>query len=112
MALLDIRDRLGRMGKTMAKVGLMEPIEDVRQGLSKELQEELDYDREMLQNAWKESEALMNADQINAFQEIVASLEKKDGKCFFIDAPGGSFFCLCLPQHTHTHFPTLLRSLL
>ncbi len=104
--LLDIQTRLARMNKTMEDVGMVEPVEDERVGLPRELQEELAYDRKFLNDAWVRDSKLMNADQKKAFTGIVDSLKKKDGKCFFIDAPGGLFFSLFsfflfIPKKSH-----------
>ncbi len=91
-ALLDLQNRLARMNKTMEDVGMIEPKEDDRVGLARELQEELAYDRKFLNDAWVRDSKLLNADQKKAFKRIVKSLEKKDGKCFFFFFLGGLFF--------------------
>ncbi len=79
----------------MEDVNLNIPIfEDETFSLAREVREELDYDRQFLRDLWKRDSKRLNADQKRAFTRIVDSLEKKNGRCFFIDAPGGSFFCL------------------
>jgi len=58
--------------------------------ISKAMRKELNYDRNVMTNAYQTAYQLMNVDQKKVFDDIVYAYERKEHKIFFIDAPGGT----------------------
>lgn len=58
--------------------------------ISKAMRKELNYNREVMTNAYKAAYTSMNVDQKKVFDDIIYSYTQKQHKIFFIDAPGGT----------------------
>ncbi|KAH0705911.1 hypothetical protein KY289_010987 [Solanum tuberosum] len=89
--LFKIESILLKMGRSLKDIEGM-PLSDsalMRNVGNRLINEELDYDKDELQILHDQSLAMLNTCQHPAYEEIIASVHKKEGKLFFIHGHGG-----------------------
>jgi ATP-dependent DNA helicase PIF1 len=89
MALLDIQDTLQSMGKDISSFPLLEIEEsfDATRCQTREIVEEsmIELDPEHVHLAYS-----LNPEQMDAYNEILSSVESENGSVFFLDGHGGT----------------------
>ena len=98
--LCKLKQILESSSSSLKHVGLPEP-ENVKR-MSKAFVHEYNWDISSLREEQSDVLKKLTNDQRRIFEEVIESVEKKDGQLFFIDAPGGSgksFTANCIMNH-------------
>lgn len=91
LALSDLRTLAEKQGKSMQELGLPSPSENfMLSGASSDLAAEQAYDKDVLARVYTEGITKANVDQRHAVQEILLSVNERQGRMFFLDGPGGT----------------------
>ena len=85
----ELQDSLNFYEKKLADVYLPEPLVARTGFLNRTLADEMNYDKKILGEELKKVAGL-NPQQKDLYEEILKSTQAKEGKTFFIDAPGGT----------------------
>jgi len=91
-ALMMIEDLcFRRTGKLLRDLGMtIVPDRSVADATNSDILHETNYNLEDLNAHIERDEPRLVPDQRSVYNEIVSSALNRDGKCFFIDAPGGT----------------------
>jgi hypothetical protein len=93
LALHDLDKILLCSGKSLQDFGLPLPnhsFESLQQNLPQVIIEETSFDKQHLDNVWRQCLSMSNSDQHTAFQAVISAYESDKGGIFFIDGPGGT----------------------
>ncbi|CAH2207398.1 jg2803, partial [Pararge aegeria aegeria] len=90
-ALILIEDQLFSItGKTLKEFNFASPVRSNRLHLQGSYHRETNYNIEDLLNSINEDEPKLTDQQQNVYTKILESINEKQGKLFFLDAPGGT----------------------
>ena len=85
-----LKQQLGRSGCTLKEFKLPEPDTTKEDAIASLIVQETSYDKENLLEKAKETVRLMNDDQLDVFNDVIASITSGKGKMFCLNAAGGT----------------------
>ncbi|XP_014767446.1 uncharacterized protein LOC106867169 [Octopus bimaculoides] len=89
--LIDIEDRIATLGgNELSTYGLPQTFRSGSNSLPTAVIRETSYDTQALSNYIAENKHKLLPDQLQAYTTIINSVRQRDGRIFFLDAPGGT----------------------
>lgn len=77
-------------GNLLCKLGMPSPNRSMHDAFNRELEREMDFDRNALSQAVQINVPLLNPEQNQVYDEIMQAVDNGNGGFFFLDAPGGT----------------------
>ena len=90
LVLNKLKQQLGRSGCTLKEFKLPEPDNTKEDPIASLIVQETSYNKENLLKKANEAVRLMNNDQLDVFNDVIASITSGKGKIFCLNAAGGT----------------------